>query len=50
MNNTEIQDPRTVGVDGLTGLKAGTDYLNPLKPYMLDFSDPSVRTQYASVQ
>lgn len=50
MNNTEIQDPRTVGVDGLTGLTAGTDYLNPLKPYMLDFSDPSVRTQYASVQ
>lgn len=49
MNNTQIQDPSVIGTQGLKGLQAGTDYLNPLVTTRWDLSDPLVSQEYVSI-
>ena len=48
MNNTQIQDPSVIGTQGLKGLQAGTDYLNPLVATRWDLSDPLTSQEYVS--
>lgn len=49
MDNTQIQDPSVIGTQGLKGLQAGTDYLNPLVATRWDLSNPLVAQEYGAI-